>query len=581
MSRSLLVLRPRWTAWLLIAGLGCDPMRPDRDGDGWSGVSEGAERDCDDDDAQRHPAADERCNEADDDCDGAVDEGVTIEAFIDADGDGFGQQSVPACPGTSGTTLEGGDCDDTSAAARPGAEEVCGDGVDQDCAVTDACRLEGEQPWDGGLTFTFDYTFDINSVIFGWPDLDGDGRPEVAFGQWFYGSAAQSLAILPSEASWAPGVTVPGATATWVIDDTTELTSGAAAWIAGAPRVVTAHRGFTPALYLYDLGDPGAGEAVQRVARVFAPDTVSAADVDERQDSFGTDLRALGDLDGDGLPELGVTDERATGLSGAASAGRVDVLFGDDAPLSGDLTLSDLSWRIDGATASDNLGLRITSGDADGDGQDELFVTSGRDGITTGAGFWFKRSLDDEALARTSADAWSRVHSDGLGSGDWGAAVEVAELTGDDAVDLVVSAPNMWSDDSGGVVYLFPGPLEAGVLLLADGDTAFDSRGALGSAFGLSLTTLDLDGDGQRDLAASDNAYMTGQDGLLEQVTVYYGPLSPDGPGATATFTPEADHPHFGLTLARLPDASGPGVDGLLVSDSSNDLGHLYFGQGD
>ena len=53
----------------------------------------------------------------------------------DKDGDGF-------CPGASpGMDQPGGDCDDNNAGVHPGAAEVCGDKVDQDCnaAADDGC----------------------------------------------------------------------------------------------------------------------------------------------------------------------------------------------------------------------------------------------------------------------------------------------------------------------------------------------------------------------------------------------------------------------------------------------------------
>ncbi len=49
----------------------------DRDGDGHVAAGCGAGDDCDDEDAAIHPGADERCNVADDDCDGTCDEGLS------------------------------------------------------------------------------------------------------------------------------------------------------------------------------------------------------------------------------------------------------------------------------------------------------------------------------------------------------------------------------------------------------------------------------------------------------------------------------------------------------------------------
>ena len=71
-----------------------------------------------------------------DDADAAV--GGPAEAFVDGDGDGHGDPSLPttACDLT-GLSLIGDDCDDGDPAAYPGAPEVAGDGVDQDCDGSD------------------------------------------------------------------------------------------------------------------------------------------------------------------------------------------------------------------------------------------------------------------------------------------------------------------------------------------------------------------------------------------------------------------------------------------------------------
>ncbi len=111
----------------------------DADGDGWAACL-----DCDDTRAYVNPTAPEVCDGLDDNCDGAVDEGVTTTFYADNDGDGYGDPAdfTEACSdadgrGPAGYIANSTDCDDSAPATFPGAPEVCGDGVDQDCDGSD------------------------------------------------------------------------------------------------------------------------------------------------------------------------------------------------------------------------------------------------------------------------------------------------------------------------------------------------------------------------------------------------------------------------------------------------------------
>lgn len=101
----------------------------DTDGDGY------IEDDCDPQDDSIHPDAPEVCNEADDDCDGDVDEDIGETYCADEDGDGFGDATVSerSCEAVSGYVTNCEDCQDGDSSAYPGAEERCGDREDNDC----------------------------------------------------------------------------------------------------------------------------------------------------------------------------------------------------------------------------------------------------------------------------------------------------------------------------------------------------------------------------------------------------------------------------------------------------------------
>ena len=135
----------------------CDPSTygyRDLDGDGHVSSAccngETCGTDCDDMRAGAHPGLPEVCDGFDNDCDGAVDEGVQRNAYRDADGDGYGDPTMPVvadCTVTEGISDDGLDCDDSDPDVRPGAAERC-NGRDDNCDGIYEVDADG----DGHLT---------------------------------------------------------------------------------------------------------------------------------------------------------------------------------------------------------------------------------------------------------------------------------------------------------------------------------------------------------------------------------------------------------------------------------------------
>jgi hypothetical protein len=142
----------------------------DEDGDGFLNYV-----DCDDNNGDINPNADEICDEIDNNCDGQIDENLDLNTyFLDFDNDGYGDINniYFTCFATAptGYVTNPEDCDDTNENVHPGMTEIC-DGLDNDC--------NGQS--DEGLTISTYYL-----------DNDNDG----------FGSSAISLdtclAIAPS-----------------------------------------------------------------------------------------------------------------------------------------------------------------------------------------------------------------------------------------------------------------------------------------------------------------------------------------------------------------------------------------------
>ncbi len=191
---------------------GCTPYFTDDDGDGYgvgtalclcapdathTAVKNG---DCDDQSSARHPGAAEICNGIDDDCDGVTDQpgsgGCTL-VYPDADADGYGVTLGGICLCTvppTGYASQGGDCNDASAAAYPGATEIC-DGLDNNC--------NGQVDEAGAQGCTKFYQ-----------DTDGDGFGDATAVQCLCAASGSYTATQPGDCNDQVAAISPAATET-------------------------------------------------------------------------------------------------------------------------------------------------------------------------------------------------------------------------------------------------------------------------------------------------------------------------------------------------------------------------------
>ena len=114
--------------------------------------------------------------------------------YVDDDGDGFSENQ--------------GDCNDAAADIYPGADEICGDGIDQDCdGIDPACPAPGDLNGDGCVDRSDYYIIigDIRNPAVNDPahDLNGDGVVNIA--------DARYLVTLFTNPRGAPVIKDPGA----------------------------------------------------------------------------------------------------------------------------------------------------------------------------------------------------------------------------------------------------------------------------------------------------------------------------------------------------------------------------------
>jgi len=300
-------------------------------------------------------------------------------------------------------------------------------------------------------------------------------------------------------------------------------------------------------------------------------------------DLFGAGLARLGDLNGDGRPELvaGAPDEDRAGRR----RGVVWVLSPDT---NGELVPRHAlrpGWSFASGSSQDRFGAALAPlGDLDGDGTLELAAA----GSGTSAGsLWILSLAFDASVVRALEHGGAGGLGGGLENGDaFGASLAMlGDLDGDGTLELAAGAP---ADTDGAI-----GSGAVWILSLAeDGTLASHQKisattGGFGGsiltdAFGSAVTALgDVNDDGTPDLAVGAPS---DDDGDTDAGSVWILFLAPDGTVSAEQKISKlagglASHSdlRFGSALAPLGDLNGDGTPDLAVGAQGGTAGGALF----
>ena len=487
----------------------------------------------------------------------------------DADGDGY---------------TDDVDCDDANAEVYPGAPEVCGDGIVNDCggdetAAVDACDglAEGHEAIASWAITSYD-TRPVRAAGVG--DLNGDGYDDIAIGfptlsnadalqvstggvYIFRGPVSGTLRH-GDEDGYILGVE-QWDTIGWDIAAMGDVDGdGYDDFVVGAADDDSNAATGTPAAYL--IHGPAEISTIDEAVLLLEPSGAL--------ECLGSSLSPFADVDGDGGADV---------LVGGRCNGVVRLV--SSAPTGTQVAgVDDLATFL-GPSGESRFGYAMASGDLDGDGLKDVAVGApepgrydpGRDGrgfVSVFSGPFLRSISHEDAAVRVSAAASDSSTGDvGLGTG-----VAVGDLNGDGYDDLAAGGPlratETFAPRQEGILVVYFGPLR-GTYGIPEADFTLHgdetSEGVGNDLHG----DRDIDGDGQPDLLVGGGYIeINGNAGSFDvsrekKAWMLHGPLSTGSlfaSDADYIFT-DVDAESFGQQTAIAGDTNGDGRTEVLVGN--------------
>jgi hypothetical protein len=331
-------------------------------------------------------------------------------------------------------------------------------------------------------------------------------------------------------------------------------------------------------------GSQGNGSIISTVEiNSSTPNGPSLADADR----YGNGAASIGDLDGDGVPDIAVgarDDDAGNSASGALhihfmnrdGSVKSTVEINDDTPNGPALAT--------GIATGDGYGTSVAGiGDLDGDGVQDIAVGAFRDdagGTDRGAVHIHFMNRDGSIDSTVEINSTTTNGPTTTNSQRYSASVEnIGDLNGDGVQDLAVGA---YQDDPGGVVHIHFMNRDGSV----DSTVEINSTTTNGPAslanndrYGVSIANMgDLNGDGVQDIAVGallDDAggtnrgavhiHFMNRDGSVDS-TVEINSSTTNGPALT-------DSDQYGAYVTNLGDLNKDGVTDLAVGATFDDTG--------